>query len=168
MIARALDGSTADTEARSEPPASTEVATLAPTEGAMLALRVVGLDEEARTATLAAGARTVDAALDDALDVAVVRGAIARGERLVVQREGGGLVVLGALRTAATPGLEPCDDVVIEANRLRVRAAHEVSIAAGTSAIALRAIGNLELLARNITARAEGVQRLFARLIELN
>lgn len=168
MVARAFQARPDDAELRSEPPASTETRTIAAAEGAMAALRVVAIDEEERTVTLAAGGRTATATLDPALDLAVVRGAMARGERLVVQREGGALVALGALRTAPTPGLEPCDDVTIEASRLRVRAAHEISLAAGTSAIALRAIGNLELLARNITARAEGVQKLFARLIELN
>ncbi len=170
MTTRGLHATSGVPEPRSAPPASTETPTLAAPgfEGGMSALAVVGLDEDGRTATLAVGARTVTARLDDALHAIVVRGAIARGERLVVQREAGELVAIGALRTAPTPGIEPGDDFVIEARRVVVRADHEVSLAAGTSAIALRAVGHLELLARNITARAEGVQKLFARLIELN
>jgi hypothetical protein len=167
MTSRALQPEVAPASA---PPASTEQP-LGHSNGLDLglgALVAIGLDEQARTATLAAGARTVTARLDSSLHASVVRAAIERGERLVVAREAGELVALGALRTAPTPGLEPGEDFLIEAKRLRVRADHEVTLAAGTSAIALRAVGQLELLAQNITARAEGVQRLFARLLELN
>ena len=52
-----------------------------------------------------------------------------------------------------------------EARALKVVAAIED---AGGTAIALRALGHLEMVSKNITARAEGAQKFFARLISLN
>jgi len=134
----------------------------------LLALHVASVDVEARRAVLRLGGTVVDARLDDALHVSVARTALERGERLIAQREGDEYVVLGALRTAPTPGVERGDDYVIEARRISLRGEHEVTVVAGASSIVLRALGHLELLSRNITARAEGAQKLFARIIQLN
>lgn len=134
----------------------------------LLALQIVSVDVEARRAELRLGSAVVGARLDDALHPGVVETAIARGERLIAQREGDEWVVLGALRTAPTPGVDKGDDYVIEARRISLRGDHEVAVVAGASSVVLRALGHLELLSRNITARAEGVQKLFAKIIQLN
>jgi hypothetical protein len=138
----------------------------------LAALHAVRLDTEKREATLRvdgpASASEVAARLDSALDPAVVETAIARGERLIVQREGGAFVVLGALRTAATPGLERGQDYTIEASRIFLRADNEMKLVSGSVQIALRAIGQVETIARDITARASAVHKLIGRMLHLN
>lgn len=149
------------------PPAPNEVAAPAPL--GLCALRVVALDAQARTATLAGPEGSLDARLEPSLDVVVVETALARGERLIAQREGGVWVVLGALRTAATPGVDRGDDYVIEARRIAIRGDHAVDLVAGeTASIALRAVGRLEILAKHISSRAEGMHKLVARMIHMN
>src|SRR5688572_24408003 len=95
---------------------------------ALVALHVTGFDEETGRATLRLGSGTVEARLDPAVDPIVVRTAVDRGERLIAQAEADGHVVLGALRTAPTPGIDAGDEYVIEARRIAVRGTHEVSL----------------------------------------
>lgn len=147
-----------------EPAESTDI----PIVSGLVALPVASVDAESRRVKLKLGKALVEARLDDTVHPIVATTALARGERLVAQQEDGAFVVLGALRTAPTPGIERGDDFVIEARRVSLRGDHEVSVVAGASSVVLRALGHLELLSKNITARAEGVQKLVARMIQLN
>ena len=132
------------------------------------ALRPLAYDDEQRTVTVRLGGREVVAALDPSVSPVVVRTAIARGERLIVEREEGRLVVLGSLRTAPVPGLDEADEYVLRARRISIEAADEVSLKTGSASFVLRARGYIESLAQNITARAASVHKIIGRMIHLN
>ncbi|HZX00754.1 MAG TPA: hypothetical protein VFF45_00775 [Bacilli bacterium] len=134
----------------------------------LAAALVEALDEPRRTATLRLGRQAIEAALDPAVDVSVVRTAIARGERVIVQRDAEGWVLVGALRTAATPGVDEGEDFQIKARRIAVHAEHELSFSSGAASLVLRALGQVETLAASITTRASGVHRIIGRMIRLN
>lgn len=134
----------------------------------LVALVVEGYDEVNRTATLRIGSATIVAKFDVALDPAVLRTAQHRGERVIATREGGVWVVLGALRTAATPGVDEGDDFVIKARRVAIHAAHEFSAVSGAASFVVRAFGGVETLAKDITARASSVHTIIGRMIRLN
>jgi len=129
----------------------------------LTAVRIVGLDVTTRRVILRVGGTEADAAIDAAVSTTVLETALARGERVVAQHEAGEWVVLGALRTVATPG-----DYVISARRLRVEADHELSLKAGTQSLVISAARGIELLAEDITARAAHVFKLIGRTLRLN
>jgi hypothetical protein len=129
------------------------------------AVRLISLGSE--SARVAFSGRDVDAAIEPAVDRRVLETALRRGERVIVQREGAGWVVLGTLRTAPTPGVDE-GDFVIRAGRLRVVVDHAFEVVGGTASLILRASGRVETFAEEITARATGVQRLVARMLRLN
>jgi hypothetical protein len=108
------------------------------------------------------------ATLGKNVDRAVVETSVARGETLIVQESPNGLLVLGALRTAATPGVDKGDEFVIEANRIKMVGAHQVSIVSGAAQLAVRAVGMVETIANDITTRAAGVHKLIGRMLHLN
>jgi hypothetical protein len=134
----------------------------------LVAVRVEALDEAERTASLRVGRDLVEARLDASVDLAVARTALARGERVIAQRESEGWVVLGALRTAATPGVDEGEDFVIKAKRVAVRSEHELSLVSGAASVVIRAFGQVETLAESITARASSVHKIIGRVIRLN
>lgn len=132
------------------------------------AARIEELDTTARTARVVIGRGTVSATLDAAVDPVVIATAHARGERVIVQRDPGGWVVLGALRTTATPGVDVGEEFDIQARRVRITAAHEVTLATGAASLVLRAHGFVETVAQDITARASQVHKIIGRLVRLN
>ncbi|WP_437683374.1 hypothetical protein [Sorangium sp. So ce131] len=146
------------------PPASQEQ----PAAAGLVAARLVAFDAQGRTARLSLGGAEIEAALDGALSPAVLATALVRGERLVVQREGEGWVVLGALRTAPTPGVDEGDEFLIKARRVLVAAEHEFAIASGAASLVVRAQGLIETIAHDITARASGIHKIVGRIIRLN
>lgn len=109
-----------------------------------------------------------DARLGKAVDAVVVQTAVARGETVIVQEGDDGLMVLGTLRTAATPGVDKGDEYVIEARRVKLVGDHDVSLISGATQIAVRAVGMVETIAANITTRAAGVHKLIGRMLHLN
>jgi hypothetical protein len=135
-----------------------------------MALRPASFDAESGAVSLQVpGAKgPMQATLDPSVEPAVVETAVRRGERLIVEQESGRWLVLGALRTCATPGVDVGSEYTIEAVRLRLRARDELSLASGAAQIALRAVGQVETIARNITARASRVQKIIGRMIHLN
>jgi hypothetical protein len=114
------------------------------------------------------GSAVVLARLDPSVHPSVVATAVARGERVIAQREDEAWVVLGVLRTSPTPGIEEADEYVIKAARVRVRAADEVTLASGTSSLAVRAYGAVETIAEQITSRASAVHKIVGRMLHLN
>ena len=150
------------------PSAAPEVIVEAELLPQLAALVVEAFDEASRTAMLRLGSATVAAKFDAALDPAVLRTARQRGERVIATREGGTWIVLGALRTAATPGVDEGDDFVIKARRVAIHAAHEFSAVSGAASFVVRAFGGVETLAKDITARATSVHTIIGRMIRLN
>ncbi|WP_437581425.1 hypothetical protein [Sorangium sp. So ce887] len=149
----------------SDPPPASQAQSAA---AGLMAARLVAFDAEGRTARLSLGGSEIEAALDEALSPRVLATALVRRERVIVQREGGGWVVLGALRTAPTPGVDEGDEFLIKARRVIVAAEHELAIASGAASLVVRAQGLIETVAHDITARASGIHKIVGRIIRLN
>jgi hypothetical protein len=114
------------------------------------------------------GARVVGS-VDPSVHPAVLEGALRRGERVLVEQGAdGGVVIIGALRTQPTPGVDQADAYVIEAKRITLEASDEVSVTTRTAAVVLRAIGEVETYADRIISRAEGVHKIVGRILRLN
>jgi hypothetical protein len=124
--------------------------------------------EAGKRLDLAFGAREVSATLDRAVDAAVIETALRTGERLLIQPEGEGWVVLGALRTRATPGVDELEEVAIKARRLRLEGTDEVQIVSAAASMILRVTGAVETIARDVTVRATGLHKLIGRVLHLN
>ncbi len=137
-----------------------------PNVGNISAVRVVGL--EGKVPVLRVGRMTVRGVLDSSVHPAVIATAVARGERVIVAREGAEWVVLGVLRTSPTPGIEEAEEYVIRAGRVRVRAADEFTVASGKASFAVRAYGVVETLAEQITSRASAIHKIVGRMLHLN
>jgi hypothetical protein len=160
--ARKIDRVPASPESEPEPRSGLAPAAIP----AMVA--AVPLVLEGKTARLRVGALEVEAELDPSMHPSVVATAIARGERVIAQREGGIWTILGALRTTPTPGIERAEEYVIEAARVRVRAGDEFTVASGAASLAVRAYGAVETLAEQITSRASAVHKIVGRMLHLN
>ena len=136
--------------------------------GQLALARLVAVDADG--ATIAIGAGTRKALLSPALSPDVVRTALARGEPVLVERTAdGSVVVMGALRTQPTPGVDRMKEVEIEADRIHLKGREEVSLStSGATQIALRAIGEIETYADRIVSRAEKVHKIIGRMLRLN
>jgi hypothetical protein len=136
--------------------------------GQLALARLVDVDAEG--ATIAIGGGTRKALLSPALSPDVVRTALARGEPVLVERDtDGSIVVMGALRTQATPGVDRMKEVEIEADRIHLKGREEVSLStSGATQLALRAIGEIETYADRIVSRAEKVHKIIGRMLRLN
>jgi hypothetical protein len=118
---------------------------------------------------LGIGATLLPAKLDPSVHPTVLEGARARHERVLVEeREGGTLVVIGALRTQPTPGVDAAESYSIKAKRISLEAGEELSLSAQTAAVVLRAVGEVETYAERIISRAEGVHKIVGRMLRLN
>jgi hypothetical protein len=118
---------------------------------------------------ISVGGHRVAAERDPAVHPAVLAGALGRGERVLVERDAGGAwIVVGALRTQPTPGIDVADAYTIEAGRVTIRAEHEVSLSAQAASLAVRALGEVETYAERIISRAEGVHKIVGRVLRLN
>lgn len=133
---------------------------------AMTAAKALFLEGD--SVRIQAGTAVVVAKLDASVHPSVVATAVARGERVIVQQEGGEWLVVGVLRTSPTPGIEEAEEYTIKAARVRVRAADEVTLATGTASVVLRAYGMVETVAEQITSRASAVHKIVGRMLHLN
>jgi hypothetical protein len=140
---------------------------LMPTAG-LVAATVIAFDEHTGEVTLRLGRATAPAHLDPTVDRRVLVTALARGERVIAQHDAGTWLIVGALRTSPTPGVDDGDEFVIRARRIFVKADHEFSVVSGTASFVLRAQGFVETLAQDITTRASSVHKIIGRLIRLN
>jgi hypothetical protein len=132
-----------------------------------VAAEVIALDD-AGGVTLRVDGQPVCAVVDRAVHPTVIGTAFARRERLVAQREGGTWVVLGALRTAPTPGVDPADEYVIRARRVRIEAEDDFTVVSGAASFAVRAYGYVETIADQITSRATSIHKIVGRMLHLN
>lgn len=119
--------------------------------------------------TLRIGGERVTARRDPSVHPVVLRGAHARGERVLAEhRVDEGWVVVGALRTRPAPGIDVAEEYTIEAERVHIRGGSEVSLTARAASIVLRAMGEVETYAERILSRAEGLHKLVGRMLRLN
>lgn len=124
---------------------------------------------DAGTVQLAIGGQIVIAGVDPSVHPAVLRGALTRGERVLVERdEHGTWILLGALRTQPTPGIDAADAYTIEADTITIRGKSEVSIVTEAAGLVVRALGEVETYADKIISRAEGVHKIVGRILRLN
>ncbi|MCC6527470.1 MAG: hypothetical protein IT373_32785 [Polyangiaceae bacterium] len=138
-----------------------------PARAELVLARIEALDGE--RVRLAVGRDSVEAARDAAVHPAVLAGAHARGERVLAERgEVGAWVVVGALRTQPTPGIDVADAYTIEAERVTIRAGAEVTLTSRAASLVLRALGEVETYADRIVSRAEGVHKIVGRILRLN
>jgi hypothetical protein len=133
----------------------------------MMAATPIAFDETANAVAVRIGGAEVSARLDPSVSPIVARGALARGETVVVV-DNGGLVVVGALRTAPTPGVDKGEEYVIEAKRVELRADDRIAMIAGAAQILVNAIDRVEVIAGDITSRARRVHKLVGRMLHLN
>jgi hypothetical protein len=115
------------------------------------------------------------AAMHSTLDLAVARTAARTGEPVVFVERGGEAVVVGALRTRGTPGVDELDQVSIEAHTITLKGARvaidgseELSLRSQAAFVVLRAASEIESFADRIVTRAEGVHKLVGRMLRLN
>jgi hypothetical protein len=119
--------------------------------------------------TLRMGADVVEAKRDAGLHPAVLEGARARGERVLVERDAEGRwLVLGGLRTQPTPGIDVVDEYTIEAGRVLIRGREEIALVAHAAGLVVRALGEVETYAERILSRADGVHKIVGRMLRLN
>jgi hypothetical protein len=124
---------------------------------------------EGNTVHLAIGGQIVVAAVDPSVHPAVLRGASERGERVLAERDEHGVwIVIGALRTQPTPGIDAADAYTIEADKITIRGKSEVSIVTEAAGLVVRALGEVETYADKIISRAEGVHKIVGRILRLN
>jgi hypothetical protein len=117
---------------------------------------------------LAFGKTTADAKLDPAVHRSVIEGACRRQERVLVEENEEGFVVIGALRTQPTPGIDEAESYAIKAKRVAIEGSEEVSLSTQTAAVVVRAVGEVETFAERIISRAEGVHKIIGRMLRLN
>lgn len=134
----------------------------------LAAAQAVSCDDERRLVTLQFAETRATALLHSSVESVVIRRAIQRNELVIVQQQSEGLLVIGVLRTSATPGLDVGDEYEIEARRIKVTAAHELLLTSGPARLVLSALGHIESVAKRITSRASAVHKIIGRAIQLN
>lgn len=104
------------------------------------------------------------------LHPSVLETAKSRGEPVLVERQGNGdIVVVGALRTQPTPGVDAMEEIHLEANKIAIKGREEITLqTSGVAHIALRAVGEIESYAGRILSRAEEVHKIVGRMLRLN
>jgi hypothetical protein len=152
--------------AADETPSAVAVLALLPVCGTG---RIEALDGDGEVLRLAFGREVVSARRDPTLHPLVLRGAFERGERVLAEhRADEGWVVVGALRTQPSPGIDVASEYTIEADRVHIRARSELSLTARAASVVLRAVGEVETCAERILSRAEGLHKIVGRMLRLN
>ncbi len=134
----------------------------------LMAARALEWNASTGRVTLLLGTREVQARLLPVVDPVVIKRAIEISEYVIVQPEGAEWLVIGVLRTCATPGIDVGDDYTIQARRVRVKAEHELTLSTGLVELGMRAFGSLKMVATEITSRARGLHRLVGMPLKLN
>ncbi|MFO0551449.1 MAG: hypothetical protein U0271_23865 [Polyangiaceae bacterium] len=137
--------------AKPAPPAGLRSARLVHLSGRVAAVQLRGEDE------------VLEVPLDPDVDASVVEEALANGDRVMVEPdESGELVVAGVLRCR-----QP-ERVRIAASVVEIEAEQEVVLRSGRSAMRLREDGDVELVGSRISAASRGLFRLVGRMLRLN
>jgi len=129
---------------------------------------IESFDAETNLVQMTVGTSRVTASLDPPVSPLVVQTAVDRRERVIAQLEEGAWVVLGALRTAPTPGVDVGDEYVIRARRIAVEAEHRFSIVSGAASVVVGAIGKIEMVGETIGVKARSVAKIIGHVIRLN
>jgi hypothetical protein len=139
----------------------------------MIAGRAVQMDG-ARAVIELSSKRRINADIDESVHPSVIATAVARGERVLVEIANGRALIVGALRTQPTPGIERAERYEIDATSVAIGAAkvsiegEEVVLSSHTARIVLRAASEIESFAERIVSRAEGVHKIVGRMLRLN
>jgi len=145
-------------------------ATTAPSTafGALGLARIVDL--RGAVVDVSVGGKVVEASASPTLHVAVMKTAMESGDLVLVERSpDGSLMVVGALRTRPTPGVDEMQEVTIEADRISLRGRKEILLStSGVAQLALRAAGEIEIYADRIVSRAEELHKIVGRMLRLN
>jgi hypothetical protein len=158
------------THKKASPTALAPIQLVQPTS--MSLARIVSLASGA--AVIDVGGRSMKATVDGAVDAAVLETAQRRGERVLVEVAGERALIVGALRTQATPGIEQTDRFDIKAGEVTIAATRvsidgdEVALSSATARLVLRAAGEIESFAERIVSRASGVHKIVGRMLRLN
>lgn len=158
------------------PPRAEEQPAAQPSQGALSVLAAVPVCGTARIdhidgdeLGLAFGTEVVKASCDPSVHRDVLAGALERQERVLAEhRPGQGWVVVGALRTQPTPGIDAADQYRIEADQVTIHGRSEVAMTTRTASVVIRALGEVETYAERIISRAEGVHKIIGRILRLN
>lgn len=135
---------------------------------ALTSAPLLSVSDDGASATVRIGPEEHTVTVDPSVHVQVLRTALRSAERVIVQRDIGGLSLVGALRTAPTPGVDEGEDYHIQAKRVVIEGEYEVSLKSGKTGVFVRAMGQIESLAETITARASSVHKIIGRIIRLN
>ena len=104
-----------------------------------------------------------DVALDADVDSAVVRDALETGDRVMVELdEDGQLVLVGVLRCR-----QP-DTIRLRAGVVEIEADRELLLRSGKGAMRIREDGDVELVGSRISAASRGLFRLVGKMLRLN
>jgi hypothetical protein len=93
---------------------------------------------------------------------------------VLVEVTGERAIIVGALRTQATPGIEQGERFDIKAGEVTIAATRvsidgdEVALNSKTARLVLRAAGEIESFAERIVSRASGVHKIVGRMLRLN
>lgn len=125
--------------------------------------RLVGLAGRTASVFLRGDDQPREIGLDPDVDASVVLEALENGERVMVEDdEEGELVVVGVLRSR-----QP-DKIKLSASVIEIEADREVLIRSGKGALRIRDDGDIEIVGSRISAASRGLFRLVGRMLRLN
>lgn len=129
------------------------LATLVATDGERWRVRAFGAEHQA--------------SVDPSVDPRVLAEALERGARVVVEREGAAITIVGALTTAPALTVDRDGDVHASVRRFVIEATDEAMIKTRRAMVKLTA-SEIEHYADEVKTRARDAVRLLAAVIRLN
>jgi hypothetical protein len=149
-------------EAASPEPEARPAAEQAPRAYLSMA-RVIGVKGRDAQIVLRGKASPVAATIDDGVDRALVEGAAARGDKVLVEVEPGAMpVVVGLVQTRVPETLE------LRADRVVIEAGSELLLRSGRGALRIRQDGDVELVGSRISTLSRGLFRVVGKILRLN
>lgn len=125
--------------------------------------RLVGLSGRTASVLVRGDEQAREIGLDPDVDTSIVLEALENGERVMVEEdEVGELVVVGVLRSR-----QP-DKIKISASVVEIEGDREVLIRSGKGALRIREDGDIEIVGSRISAASRGLFRLVGRMLRLN
>jgi hypothetical protein len=109
-------------------------------------------------------ASPVAATIDEGVDRALVQGAAAKGEMVLVEVEPGAVpIVVGMVQTKAAP-----ETLELRADRIVIEAGRELLLRSGRGALRIREDGDVELVGSRISTVSRGLFRVVGKILRLN